>query len=260
MAVSFDKLQVGSEYSRPYLARLWGYRTYNAIARGIITPKRSNKIVLFVTHEKQAALPQYRDSFDGTTLSIEGESKGKTDARLLKTREGGDEIHIFYRRKHHQDFTYQGRAVLVRHEKQQNALARFTFALRSLAELARDTLETETATVSGDYLPSEVEGRTYFARHRRYERSLRNRLAALRIHGTTCKACGFNFDDVYGAEHARHFIQVHHVRSITTGIRNVDPSTDLVPLCSNCHSMAHRRSGVILSLAELKKLLATHQE
>src|SRR6202043_1305179 len=121
--------------------------------------------------------------------------------------------------------------------------------------LARDTLQTETATISGDYLAAATEGRSYLARHRRYERSLRNRVAALRIHGTSCKACGFNFDDVYGAEHAGHFIQIHHVQSITTGIRKVDPSTDLIPLCSNCHSMAHRQPGIILSLAELKQLL-----
>lgn len=256
MAVSFDTLQLGSEYSRPYLARLWGYRTYNAIARGVITPKQTNKVILFVTHQKQATLPQYQDSFDGTTLSIEGESKGRSDARLLQARERGDEIHIFYRQKHHQDFTYQGRAGLIRHEQREGASARFTFALRSFDELARDSLETETATASGDYMPPDVEGRAYLARHRRYERSLRNRLVALRIHGTSCKACGFNFDDVYGVEHAQHFIQVHHVQSITTGMRKVDPSTDLVPLCSNCHSMAHRQRGTILSLAELKQLLA----
>jgi predicted HNH restriction endonuclease len=30
---------------------------------------------------------------------------------------------------------------------------------------------------------------------------------------------------------------------------------DLAPLCSNCHSMAHRETGRILSVAELKGLI-----
>jgi 5-methylcytosine-specific restriction protein A len=258
MAVSFDKLKVGSKYSRPHLAHLWGYRTYNAIARGVITPKGSKKIILFVTHEKQTTLPQYRDVFDGNTLSIEGELKGGTDTRITQARERGDEIHLFYRQKHHQDFTYHGVAVLMNREQKQGAPTRFTFELHSLEELAQNSIETEIATSLGDYTSGDTEGRTYLARHRRYERSLRNRAAALRIHGTSCQGCGFNFDDVYGGEHARRFIEVHHVRSITTGVRKIDPSTDLIPLCSNCHSMVHRQPGVILSLNDLKRLL-THR-
>jgi hypothetical protein len=34
---------------------------------------------------------------------------------------------------------------------------------------------------------------------------------------------------------------------------NVD--TDLIPLCSNCHRMVHRRKGKLLSLEELSSML-----
>jgi putative restriction endonuclease len=35
----------------------------------------------------------------------------------------------------------------------------------------------------------------------------------------------------------------------------VDPGTDLVPLCANCHTIAHRRRGTVTSIEELKELI-----
>jgi putative restriction endonuclease len=35
----------------------------------------------------------------------------------------------------------------------------------------------------------------------------------------------------------------------------VDPETDLVPLCANCHAMAHRRRATVTSIDELKALV-----
>ena len=80
-------------------------------------------------------------------------------------------------------------------------------------------------------------------------------MQALKIHGTACLACGFDFNKVYGHTYARSYIEVHHVRSITQGIAVPDPAKDLAPLCSNCHSMAHRRKGQVLGVDELRALL-----
>ena len=104
-----------------------------------------------------------------------------------------------------------------------------------------------------EFVPDK-EGRRVIRQHVSYERSLRNRRRALEIHGNHCAACGFSFDDVYGAEHARGFIEVHHVKSITKTSGPVNPETDLIPLCSNCHSMAHRERGRIVPLDNLKAL------
>jgi predicted HNH restriction endonuclease len=35
----------------------------------------------------------------------------------------------------------------------------------------------------------------------------------------------------------------------------MDPGTDLVPLCANCHAMAHRRKDTVTSIEELKALI-----
>ena len=75
----------------------------------------------------------------------------------------------------------------------------------------------------------------------RYERSRINRAACIEIHGESCLVCGFNFGREYG-EAGRGFINVHHVVPVSRlgpGYR-INPVTDLVPLCPNCHAMAHR--------------------
>lgn len=89
----------------------------------------------------------------------------------------------------------------------------------------------------------------------RYERDRRNRAAALAIHGYSCAACEFNFGAVYG-EVANGFIEVHHVVPVSrmTAGYMVNPVTDLVPLCPNCHSVAHKRNPPF-TVEEIKALL-----
>ena len=56
-----------------------------------------------------------------------------------------------------------------------------------------------------------------------------------------CLICEMNFVERYG-EIGKEFIEVHHLNPIseTDGEHEVNPATDLIPLCSNCHSMIHR--------------------
>jgi len=91
----------------------------------------------------------------------------------------------------------------------------------------------------------------------RYERNQANRMVCLEIQGYTCLACGFNFQEVYGPT-GEGFIHVHHVTPVSELVAGyvINPAKDLVPLCPNCHAMAHR-SCPPLSIAELKELLAS---
>lgn len=90
----------------------------------------------------------------------------------------------------------------------------------------------------------------------RYERCPKLRLQAIAIHGLRCKACDFDFEEAYGA-HAKGFIHVHHVKPISEFDEGqiVDPATDLITLCANCHAVIHRRLGKLLSIEQLKNLL-----
>jgi 5-methylcytosine-specific restriction protein A len=91
----------------------------------------------------------------------------------------------------------------------------------------------------------------------RYERSPEARRACLAHHGTVCAACGFSFEITYG-EIGKDFIQVHHVVPLSQlgGDYELDPVTDLVPLCANCHAMAHRGVSIPRTVAELRRIIS----
>ena len=108
MAVSFEKIIPGHEYSRNDLAELWGYSSYHAIARGVVTPQGDNKIILFVTEEKQDSLEQYADRLKGNMLHWEGPNDHFGEVRMASALQNGEQIHLFYRVRHHTDFTYMG--------------------------------------------------------------------------------------------------------------------------------------------------------
>jgi 5-methylcytosine-specific restriction protein A len=70
--------------------------------------------------------------------------------------------------------------------------------------------------------------------------------------------CGVRFDAIYGPELARGYIEIHHTVSITKLNHKAPNIDDLVPLCANCHRMAHRRRGEIVPIPELKKIIQSH--
>ena len=85
------------------------------------------------------------------------------------------------------------------------------------------------------------EGRETSRLIKGYERSPALRAQAINHHGLDCKICGFNFENIYGSI-GSGFIHVHHLERLSdTGQRFVDPQTDLIPVCPNCHAMLHRR-------------------
>lgn len=109
MSISFAKITKSTMYSRRTLAELWGYTSFNAIARGVVTPRDDNKIILFVTEQKQSSAAQYADRLSGNVLEWEGPNDHFAEDRMIKAEANGDEIHLFYRARHHSDFTYCGR-------------------------------------------------------------------------------------------------------------------------------------------------------
>lgn len=94
----------------------------------------------------------------------------------------------------------------------------------------------------------------YFGK--RYERNPVNRLEAIRYHGLVCNVCGFNFEEVYG-ERGSGYIEVHHVEPISTydGEQPVDPKTDLITVCSNCHRMIHRNPNDVLTIQQAQAII-----
>lgn len=127
--MDLSSLIIGVRYTRPDLARRWGYASPKAIQRGVITPKGKYIIVLFVTRVKPEHLPQYHDCISGDLLFWEGETKHGTDERIARAEVAGDVIYLFYREVHRTPFEYRGPVLLVTFKSQMKKPSEFVFRL-----------------------------------------------------------------------------------------------------------------------------------
>lgn len=119
--------------------------------------------------------------------------------------------------------------------------------------------EGEGESISPDVV-GYPEGALTRVQANRFERDRRNRAAAIAIHGSTCKGCGLEMAARYGSV-ATGLIEVHHVTPVSElgEARVIDPATDLVPLCPNCHAVVHRRTPPF-AIEELRTILAQVSE
>ncbi len=103
-----------------------------------------------------------------------------------------------------------------------------------------------------------IEGAKQMRLVAHFERIPRLRVAAIALHGTRCKACGFDFEATYG-EHGVNYIEVHHLVPLASlpDPTSIDPKIDLTVLCSNCHRMIHRKRGAPLTIDQLVTFLAS---
>ncbi|RXF70531.1 hypothetical protein EKH83_07765 [Arcticibacter tournemirensis] len=126
-----------------------------------------------------------------------------------------------------------------------NACIALILSLLPIENISED-LEENGAALEGAYSRIEVN---------RYERNPANRAAAIAFHGAFCQVCGFDFRKVYGSI-GHGYIEVHHLVPVSElgGTYAVNPITDLLPLCANCHSMVHRKNPP-MSPEELKAIM-----
>lgn len=83
-----------------------------------------------------------------------------------------------------------------------------------------------------------------------YQRSKQLRDAAIEQYSHNgkidCKCCSFDFQDFYGEELGKGFIEIHHIKPIfkyedTDIQKTIDEAlNNLIPICPNCHSIIHR--------------------
>lgn len=87
----------------------------------------------------------------------------------------------------------------------------------------------------------KLEGRALEVKLNKFERDPYLRSACIQLFGSDCSICSFNFEDKYGIL-GRGYCQIHHIVPLSE-IREehyVNPYTDLIPVCPNCHAMLHR--------------------
>ena len=167
MPVDFNGIRIGSKFTRPQLTEMWGYSGYAAISRGVVTPSGTSYVILFVTKEKQESLTQYDDELSDGILRMDGEKRHTSDQRIIETTERGDEIHLFYRERHHLPFTYMGKAYLTDYELHSDRPSNFRFALNKSTAVADEAVLTEERTHGGiesGFIP-DAEGQKRLGRH-----------------------------------------------------------------------------------------------
>lgn len=124
-----------------------------------------------------------------------------------------------------------------------------------LLNLVITLLPVEENNLEDQSLKGFPEGALTKIEVNKYERSSINRQNCLILNGTLCKVCEFDFELKYGSI-GRNYIHVHHtipVSQLVPGYK-VNPGTDLVPLCPNCHAMIHKKNPPY-SVEELKEIM-----
>lgn len=136
------------------------------------------------------------------------------------------------------------------------ALAEYDLTSNNIMSLL---LELKSTSQEIEENVTYIEGATKAHLISSFERDANVRKKCISYYGCVCQACGFDFYNKYG-EAAQGYIEVHHKLPLSTLRSNyvVDPINDLVPLCSNCHSVVHRKIPPY-TVKELK-IMITHQK
>lgn len=105
----------------------------------------------------------------------------------------------------------------------------------------------EEEDTDGDGPELSITEKKQYKYHKRIERNAKGAALAKRFHGTTCQACGINYEERYGL-FGRGVIEAHHLRPLNTLEEGVsvtyNVATDFAVLCANCHRMIHRTDDV----------------
>ena len=126
--------------------------------------------------------------------------------------------------------------------------------LAALAELIGYDDSDGSEVPASNEVPFDLEGALTINTFMKRERSRRNRMLCLAIHGDRCAVCRLIPAEFYPG--LPSIIEVHHIEPVSqlTEPKAYDPSTDLIPLCPNCHRAIHRTSPAMLP-ADLREIL-----
>lgn len=136
----------------------------------------------------------------------------------------------------------------------------FNDIINSFKEVQKATKENRPSEVFDESI-TIYEGSQAIVKTKAYKRSAKLREKAIQFYTVNdrvkCQACCFDFEDFYG-EYGKKFIEIHHQKpifqfegddlekTIDAALKNV------IPVCSNCHRMIHKRRENPLTLDELK--------
>jgi putative restriction endonuclease len=146
-----DPLEIGLGYNRKFLAHLWGLAGFQAIGRGVFTPKGAGQIFLFVTRERLGWITPYKNFLDHDLLFWDGEKGHGSDERIRQASQNGEAIHLFYRDQRHTPFIYHGKVVLIRFIRFADRPSEFVFNVPAHAAESTSVEPLQVAEEQADY-------------------------------------------------------------------------------------------------------------
>ena len=240
--------KLGETYTRGRISKILSTKDAN-IRNGVFRPTGKDFVILFVTEAKTKDRTPYNDALNDEVLTWDGQKSGRTDKMIIEHAILGLQLLLMYRSSRNirpdYSFVYLGRLAYIKHEGRNPA--HFQLKMTDANDLLDPLDDVEKI--------SRPEGRESLHLAKRYERNKMIRELAISLKGYTCSICGFNFTRKYGTLGDK-FAEVHHVVPLSEvgGDRRTDPRKDLVIVCSNCHSMLHRKKPALLP-EELGKLI-----
>jgi len=181
-----------------------------------------------------------------------GKSTSHIQQNLIKMMISNEvNVHIFFRNDAIKGFTYKGLGKALQYEGSNPIQIVWTF----INPDKKPSEQIQAIEGIDEIHKSLTEGCSKRVEVNVYKRSLEARQKCIELKGCSCSICDFNFEKIYGSI-GQGFIHIHHINQLSEqkDERTVNPETDLVPVCPNCHSMLHKRQPAF-SIEELKRLL-----
>ena len=172
--LAMAKFKLWQNYTRKQIAAELGYQSDAATHCGVVCPKNTNKIWLFVTRKQQTA--RYNNSIYANILLWEGQKGHRTDQRIINSPATSDKIFLFFRAKHHQELIYFGRIRLLKYERNTTTPSRFVFEIEALSPQSEKYAKTTTSIAVTDPGPT---GRIALRTERIGQANWRSRLLQL---------------------------------------------------------------------------------
>jgi 5-methylcytosine-specific restriction enzyme A len=187
-------------------------------------------------------------------LSFDSQFEGRKDDLIIDHLSNGLEILLFYRNKKNERVDYSFIYEDLFEYESHSGNNPVNFKLRRVSNLEK-VVQRDLLCLKNEETGIEGDKKEKYSNY--FERDQRLRYEAIKIHGTICSICGFDFEETYG-DIGSGFIEVHHCRPLHlyNGPREVNPRTDLIVVCSNCHRMIHRNIDNVIEPLQLKQIIS----
>lgn len=181
-----------------------------------------------------------------------GKSTSHTQQNLIKMMLSNEvNVHIFFRNDSTKGFAYKGLGRAISFEGSKPVKIIWSF----INPQNKPSQQIQPIEGIDEIHERFKEGTSKRVEVSIYKRSIEARQKCLDLKGYFCCVCGFDFEKTYGVI-GQGFIHVHHINQLSeiSDEYIVNPETDLVPVCPNCHAMIHTQIPA-LSISELKALM-----